>query len=160
MNNTPQNLVWLGTPFFAPKLKDYGWKNVHIHYFPSFQVFGWEDILEMAGFEPDVMVYGDCSRPPFILGMEIDARHRVSHRAKTFTENVERVFSEGIASIVERRLKNAGNVRKQCLALPYLHWANVIGNPEASQPYLAAARGCFQSPAKPCPIIDKAAAGQ
>lgn len=341
MNKTPQNILWIGNPFFAPALKDCGWKNVRLHYFRDFQVFGWDDLLDIAGFEPDVVVYGDMSTPPFILGiedfpcmtvlyavdthihswlpfyaqgfdacmvslrdhipnfygpalgrervwwspphapdetgqiqeasrewdclfvgtcnenlmpkrfaflkalgrkipglhietgdfrklfprakvlvnhaehgdlnfrtfegpgcggclvtpqmghgfsdifkdgvhllaykpddpddaarkinyllehpdlqenmrkaalMEINAHHRASHRARAFTKNVERVFAEGIESIVEKRGKNAENLRKQCLAIPFLHWANSITDPQIKQAYLAAARGRFGKP--------------
>lgn len=338
MNNAPQNILWMGQPFFAPALKGCGWKNVSMHYLHAFRLFSWNDLLDIAGFEPDIVVYGDMSMPPFILGMEdfpcmtvlyavdthihswlpfyaqgfdvcmvslrdhipnfygpglppervwwsppyapdetgqiedtnkdwdclfvgtcneslmpkrasflrelgrkvpglhietgdyrklfprakvlvnhaehgdlnfrtfeapgcggclvtpqmghgfsdifkdgihllaykpddpddaaqkinyllenpqarenmrhaalmeINSRHRASHRARAFTKNMERISSEGIGSIVEKRRKNAANLRKQCLAIPYLHWAGTITNPEMKRAYLAASRGQF-----------------
>lgn len=63
-------IFWLGNPFFVDSLKQCGWQNVASHYFHGAAVFGWEDIVRIAGFEPDVVVAADKSIAPFVLGME------------------------------------------------------------------------------------------
>ncbi len=64
-----RKLFWIGSPFFAPSLQEYGW-DVRIHNFEHTAIFGWKDIVSLAGGEPDVVVVADKSRPPFVLGME------------------------------------------------------------------------------------------
>lgn len=64
-----RNLFWIGSPFFADALRGCGW-NVRVHNFEHLAVYGWQDILQTAGFEPHVVVVADKSRPPFVLGME------------------------------------------------------------------------------------------
>lgn len=65
-----QNLVWIGNPFFAGDLQGCGWEKVYIHNFEDKRIYGWQDILDLCGFQPDVLVVADKSRPPFVLGME------------------------------------------------------------------------------------------
>ncbi len=50
-------------------MSDLGWK-VHFFNFEHVAVFSWQDLVHMAGFEPDVVIVADKSRPPFVLGME------------------------------------------------------------------------------------------
>ena len=44
--------------------------EICIHNFEHTAVWGWEDIVATAGWEPDVVVVADKSRTPFVLGME------------------------------------------------------------------------------------------
>lgn len=64
-----RKLFWIGSPFFSQALREEGWQ-VHAMDFQQVAVFGWEDIVRAAGWEPDVVVVADKSRPPFVLGME------------------------------------------------------------------------------------------
>lgn len=64
-----RKLFWIGSPFFAQALRDEGWQ-VHAMDFQQVAVFGWDDLVREAGWEPDVVVVADKSRPPFVLGME------------------------------------------------------------------------------------------
>ena len=65
-----QRILWLGSPFFGAELHAIGWQNVAMHNVGDDRVFGWEDLVRLAGFVPDVLVVGDNSRPPFVLGVE------------------------------------------------------------------------------------------
>lgn len=65
-----QRLFWLGSPYFYSALATHGWTQSAHHDFDNFQVFGWDDIVRVAGFEPDVLVLGDKSMPPLALGVE------------------------------------------------------------------------------------------
>uniref|UniRef100_B8DNV9 Spore protein YkvP/CgeB glycosyl transferase-like domain-containing protein n=1 Tax=Nitratidesulfovibrio vulgaris (strain DSM 19637 / Miyazaki F) TaxID=883 RepID=B8DNV9_NITV9 len=67
--NRMPRLFWIGSPFFAQALREEGWQ-VHAMDFQQVAVFGWQDIVRAAGWEPDVVVVADKSRPPFVLGME------------------------------------------------------------------------------------------
>ena len=64
-----KKLFWIGSPFFSGSLAECGWE-VCAHNFEHTAVFGWGDIVSIAGWEPDVVVVADKSRPPFVLGME------------------------------------------------------------------------------------------
>ncbi|MEG2171942.1 MAG: glycosyltransferase, partial [Desulfovibrionaceae bacterium] len=64
-----RKLFWIGSPFFAPALTACGWQ-IHIFNFEYMAVFTWDDLVRMAGWEPDVVVVADKSRPPFVVGME------------------------------------------------------------------------------------------
>lgn len=65
-----QRVLWIGSPFFGAQLRASGWQDVVLHNFEDDRVFGWEDLVRLAGFTPDVLVVADKSRPPFVLGVE------------------------------------------------------------------------------------------
>lgn len=65
----PHKLFWIGSPFFAPALEACGWQ-VHFFNFEEPAVYGWDDLVRMAGWEPDVVLVADKSRAPFVLGVE------------------------------------------------------------------------------------------
>lgn len=67
--NPLHKLFWIGSPFFAPALAACGWQ-VHFFNFEEPAVYGWDDLVRMAGWEPDVVVVADKSRAPFVLGVE------------------------------------------------------------------------------------------
>ncbi len=64
-----KRIFWIGNPFFQSSLPQCGWE-VHFHSFTGERVFGWEDIVHLSPFIPDVVVVADKSITPFILGME------------------------------------------------------------------------------------------
>lgn len=64
-----QKLIWIGTPYFAESLAECGW-TTHLMYPADGRAYCWNDLVQAAGFEPDAIVVGDNSRPPFVLGME------------------------------------------------------------------------------------------
>lgn len=64
-----QRLFWIGSPFFSAALSACGWE-VRTFNFEQVAVFSWQKLVQMAGWEPDVVVVADKSRPPFVLGME------------------------------------------------------------------------------------------
>jgi hypothetical protein len=64
-----KRLIWIGSPFFSPALPACGWE-VHAINFEDIAVFSWADLVARAGWEPDVLVVADKSRPPFVLGVE------------------------------------------------------------------------------------------
>jgi len=64
-----KRLLWIGSPFFSPALPACGWELCAIN-FENLAVFSWADLVARAGWEPDVLVVADKSRPPFVLGVE------------------------------------------------------------------------------------------
>ena len=65
-----QRLLWIGSPFFCSALKECGWQDVAFHNFEEPRAYGWDDLVRIAGFVPDVVVVADKSRAPFVLGVE------------------------------------------------------------------------------------------
>lgn len=65
-----RSIFWIGNPFFVNKLADCGWQRIFRHYFENFELFTYEQLVHLAGFEPDVLVVADKSMPPFLLGVE------------------------------------------------------------------------------------------
>lgn len=63
------SVIWTGNPFFQAGLADLGWR-VHWRNPPDGAVLTWTEIIEEAGFVPDVFVAADKSTPPFVVGME------------------------------------------------------------------------------------------
>lgn len=65
-----RKILWLGPPFFAKALRDCGWEDVYIHCSPGYQIYSWDELANIAGFAPDVLVVADASTPPPVLGVE------------------------------------------------------------------------------------------
>lgn len=64
-----KRLFWIGSPFFSRALSNQGFEVRSVD-FQEMVVYGWDDIVRLAGFEPDVLVVADKSRPPFVVGVE------------------------------------------------------------------------------------------
>lgn len=62
------NIIWLGNPFFANELKRPG-INLYRLDCPVGKYLSWENIIQECP-NPDLVVVGDKSLPPFVLGME------------------------------------------------------------------------------------------
>jgi glycosyltransferase involved in cell wall biosynthesis len=63
-----KNVVWVGNPYLAPALLQRGWEITLLS--SASAPFTWEDLVRSAGFEPDLVVLGDESRPPVLLNPE------------------------------------------------------------------------------------------
>lgn len=68
-----KRLAWLANPFFAGSLaaalEPLGWQ-VSVAARNRHETFTWKQVVETFGFPPDVLVYGDISGPPVLLGLE------------------------------------------------------------------------------------------
>lgn len=62
-------VCWVGGPFFSAALEQFGWKVVWKKP-QAGEVLYWSEIVELVGHAPDVVVVGDTSCPPFVLGVE------------------------------------------------------------------------------------------
>ena len=66
-----QKLLWIGNHFFYAALASlYPWSKTFLYRFEDYQYFTWDKLLQLAGFEPDLLVVADTSMPPFVLGVE------------------------------------------------------------------------------------------
>lgn len=70
----------------------------------------------------------------------IDSAHRAIHRAQAFTDHICDLATEGIEDIINKRLQKAAEIRKNCLSVIYLLWANELTDEEMKKAYLQAAR--------------------
>ncbi len=89
------NLLWIGSPFFAHSLKNYGWQNVAVHNFEDARIFSWQELVRLAGFEPEVVVVADKSRPPFVLGMENFPCLTVFYSVDAHIHSWQRYYAQG-----------------------------------------------------------------
>lgn len=90
-----EKIFWLGNPFFVASLEHCGWKDVYHHNFSDPAVFGWKDIVRLAGFEPSVLVVGDKSIAPFVLGMENFPCLTVFYAVDTHIHSWEPYYAQG-----------------------------------------------------------------
>jgi len=60
------NILWLGAGFFSPDITRH---NTTLDKFFHPRVLAWDDLVRIAGFEPDAVVFGDNSCPPALLGV-------------------------------------------------------------------------------------------
>lgn len=59
-------ILWLGAGFFSKGVE--GHDTEHIKFFQP-RVLDWAEVVDEAGFEPDVLVFGDNSCPPALSGV-------------------------------------------------------------------------------------------
>lgn len=64
-----KRLGWIGAPFFGTRMADLGWETA-VREFLTPRVVGWEEVVSLCGFAPDVLVLGDNSAPPVLTGLE------------------------------------------------------------------------------------------
>lgn len=64
-----KRLGWIGAPFFGANMAALGWETA-VREFLKPRVVGWDDVVSLCGFAPDVLVLGDTSAPPVLTGLE------------------------------------------------------------------------------------------
>lgn len=63
-----KNVVWAGNAYFASHMRNAGY---HVVVLPrNLDVVTWSDVVTHCGGVPDVFIYGDCSRQPFLKDVE------------------------------------------------------------------------------------------
>lgn len=65
-----KKIIWIGNPYFSDQLSECGWSNVYIKAASEYKIYSYKDLVDEAGFLPDVVVAADFSSPPFVLGIE------------------------------------------------------------------------------------------
>ncbi len=63
-----KKIIWVGGYYFLTSLRKMGIKPKHFHVLEK--PCTWEWLVKEAGFEPDILIYGDHSLPPMFLGLE------------------------------------------------------------------------------------------
>lgn len=66
---TPKTIVWHGNNYFMLEFRALGYNVIKIPQTKA-RALTWEDIVEEAGCEPDVVLYADGSVPPPLVGVE------------------------------------------------------------------------------------------
>lgn len=71
MDKSLQKIIWIGSSYFASDLCKFEWEEVYIETFAENQhIYTWNTLIEKAGFEPDIVIVGDRSMTPFLIGIE------------------------------------------------------------------------------------------
>lgn len=74
---------------------------------------------------------------------EVNAKHRARHRAQAFTDQLCDLWMQGADRLIAARKERAGDIRRDCLKMPYLLWAQELPQAELKAACLDAARGLF-----------------
>lgn len=65
----PERICWVGHPYFSGSLSGFGVEVIPVPAsYPDF--LAWDDLVRASGGTPDLVVLGDVSLPPFLLGLE------------------------------------------------------------------------------------------
>lgn len=87
------NILWVGNPYFAPHLSKDG---VTVHYLSSADApFTWDDLIRLSSFQPDVVVLGDESLPPVLLGVESFPCLTVLYSVDSHIHDWHRLYAQG-----------------------------------------------------------------
>ena len=62
-----KRLLWIGSPFFSDALSSCGWDAVARHNFEHAAVFGWHDLVRIAGFVAPLDFLGGDQLSEFLL---------------------------------------------------------------------------------------------
>ncbi len=62
-------IAWVGNEFFRAHVARLGHEAVRVAVSKG-EALDWDELCERAGFEPNLVVYADVSRPPVLLGVE------------------------------------------------------------------------------------------
>lgn len=65
---TQKRIVWYGQYYFVDALQNMGADITYMQ--AENKPLNWKELTRRAGFEPDIFVYGDCSLPAPVLGVE------------------------------------------------------------------------------------------
>lgn len=60
-------VAWAGNAYFAESMRELGYDSVLL---PHAAMIGWPEIVACCGRQPDLLIYGDISAPPFLRGLE------------------------------------------------------------------------------------------
>lgn len=132
------NIVWVGNPFFAEKLRRPG---VRLEYLdlPSGEYIGWDAIKSRVN-APDLVVVADKSLPPFVLGVEnfpcLTAFYAVDSHIHSWFPNYAQAFDICLLSLRDHRESFLG----QRLAPDQVIWTPPFSIPDPVSPDEAAAR--------------------
>jgi len=98
MNKKLQKIIWLGNPYFARELHNFDWDTVYIEHVcvDGVQIiYTWDILVQKAGFEPDLVIVGDRSMMPFVLGVESFPCLTVFYCIDTHIKNFHFQYAQG-----------------------------------------------------------------
>lgn len=64
------DVIWIGEPYFASHLRESGFGRSFIHKPAAYKPYNCHELVELAGFVPDILVVSDFSSPPLVAGIE------------------------------------------------------------------------------------------
>ena len=73
---------------------------MRLHNFEKPEVYGWSDVVRLAGGDPDVLVVADKSRPPFVLGMESFPCRTVFYAVDTHIHSWYPYYAQGFDACI------------------------------------------------------------
>lgn len=108
-----RKILWIGEPYFAGSLQTCGWEEVAIRPLDKYRLFDWPALVRLAGFEPDVLVVGDTSHPPFVIGVEdfpcLTVFYSVDSHIHSWHPYYAQAFDAALVSLADNVSKFAGD---------------------------------------------------
>jgi hypothetical protein len=120
-HNGMKRLLWIGSPFFSPALPACGWELCAIN-FENLAVFSWADLVARAGWEPDVLVVADKSRPPFVLGVEDMPCLTVAYCVDTHIHSWLPLYAQGFDLCLASLRDHLPSFKNKALEEAGIHW--------------------------------------
>lgn len=133
-------IFWIGSPFFQRELPTCGWET-SFHNFEHPAIYGWQDIVRVAGFTPDVLVVADKSRAPFVLGMEtfpcLTVFYSVDSHIHSWQPFYAQAFDACLVSLRDHVVRFPGVFLPQSRVWwsPAFSWPDDIPSPNTSKEY-------------------------
>lgn len=121
--------VWVGNTFFQSALKDLGWR-VHWMNPNRNTVLGWTDIVDAAGFVPDVLIVADKSLPPFVAGTECFPCLTVFYAVDTHIHSWFPFYAQGFDLVLVSLRDHIPLFRGRRLKSDMVIWSPPYANPK------------------------------
>ncbi|MDR3074121.1 MAG: glycosyltransferase [Deltaproteobacteria bacterium] len=137
---TLPSAAWVGNPFFMPALAELGWRVQGINPAAG-ETLDWNGIVSRCGYEPEVLIVGDKSLPPFVLGMErfpcLTVFYAVDTHIHSWFPRYAQAFDLCLVSLKDHMpLFSAGRLSRETVwwSPPYANPADVPLPPDPARP--------------------------
>ncbi len=122
MKNNKLKILWFGNPFFVNSLKNNN-DFITFSYNPNeFSIYKWDNLIEISGFIPDILVVSDKSTPPFLLDIEkypcLTIFYSIDSHIHSWHPLYAQVFDACMVSLKD----NIANFNKMLLSSDRIWW--------------------------------------
>ncbi len=136
-------VLWLGNPMFSTSLARFGWR-VHIHDYEVLTFFSWDTLVEIAGFEPDVLVVSDKSLPPHVLDIENFPCLTVCYAVDTHIHSWLPFYAQAFDMCLVSLFDHISLFQNKRLVHDVLHWCPPAAkDDDAPMPHITSEHDCL-----------------
>lgn len=139
-----QKIFWTGSPYFAEDLSDCGWEEVCIHSPEGKKFYSWQDIKQIAGFEPDVVVVAADGSQQAVLGMEDFPCLTVFYSAKSHIHSWHFQYAQAFDACLVSLRNNLEKFASEYLGPEKIWWSPAFArNDDQPSPGIAKTADCI-----------------